>query len=73
MTIPATRDLMQRYLRKEGFTVCTASGGAQGLRMARQLQPAAITLDVIMPEMDGWIVLSALKADPACGHPGASC
>jgi signal transduction histidine kinase/DNA-binding response OmpR family regulator len=61
---PLQRDLMQRYLRKEGFTVCTASGGAQGLRMAGQLKPAAITLDVIMPEMDGWIVLSALKADP---------
>jgi CheY-like chemotaxis protein len=34
------------------------------LRLARSLKPAAITLDVIMPEMDGWIVLSALKADP---------
>jgi signal transduction histidine kinase/CheY-like chemotaxis protein len=67
---PLQRDLMQRYLRKEGFTVCAASGGAQGLRMARQLQPAAITLDVIMPEMDGWIVLSALKADPVlCDIP----
>jgi signal transduction histidine kinase/CheY-like chemotaxis protein len=67
---PLQRDLMQRYLRKEGFTVCTASGGAQGLRMARQLKPAAITLDVIMPEMDGWIVLSALKADPVlCDIP----
>jgi CheY-like chemotaxis protein len=38
--------------------------------MARQLRPAAITLDVIMPEMDGWIVLSALKADPVlCDIP----
>ena len=60
---PLQRDLMQRYLRKEGFTVCTASGGAQGLRMARQLLPAAITLDVMMPEMDGWSVLSELKDD----------
>jgi CheY-like chemotaxis protein len=59
------RDLMQRYLRKEGFTVVTASGGAQGLRLARQLLPAAITLDVMMPEMDGWMVLSTLKADLA--------
>ncbi len=57
------RDLMQRYLRKEGFTVCVASGGAQGLRMARQLLPAAITLDVMMPGIDGWSVLSALKGD----------
>jgi len=60
---PLQRDLMQRYLRKEGFSVCTASGGAQGLRLARQLLPAAITLDVMMPEMDGWGVLSELKAD----------
>jgi signal transduction histidine kinase/CheY-like chemotaxis protein len=60
---PLQRDLMQRYLRKEGFTVCTASGGAQGLRMARQLLPAAITLDVMMPDMDGWSVLSSLKGD----------
>ena len=60
---PMQRDLMQRYLRKEGFTVCAASGGAQGLRLARQLLPAAITLDVMMPDMDGWSVLSELKAD----------
>jgi signal transduction histidine kinase/CheY-like chemotaxis protein len=60
---PMQRDLMHRYLRKEGFTVCTATGGAQGLRLARQLLPAAITLDVMMPDVDGWSVLSELKAD----------
>jgi signal transduction histidine kinase/DNA-binding response OmpR family regulator len=57
------RDLMQRYLQKEGFTVRTASGGAEGLRLARTLRPAAITLDVMMPDMDGWSVLSSLKGD----------
>jgi len=67
---PLQRDLMQRYLRKEGFTVRTASGGAQGLRMVGQLRPAAITLDVIMPDIDGWNVLSSLKSDPAlCDIP----
>ncbi|HEV8659589.1 MAG TPA: response regulator [Thermoanaerobaculia bacterium] len=60
---PVQRDLMQRYLRKEGFTVTTASGGDEGLRLARQLLPAAITLDVMMPDLDGWSVLSALKED----------
>ena len=60
---PLQRDLMQRYLGREGYTVRTASGGAQGLRMARTMLPAAITLDVMMPDMDGWSVLSALKAD----------
>ncbi len=59
------RDLMQRFLDKEGFCVYTASGGEEGLRLARQLRPVAITLDVMMPDMDGWSVLSALKADPA--------
>src|SRR5437764_22057 len=57
------RDLMQRYLSKEGFTVRTADGGVEGLRLARQLLPAAITLDVMMPDMDGWTVLSTLKGD----------
>ena len=62
---PLQRDLMQRYLSKEGFMVHTASGGVEGLRLAKQLLPAAITLDVMMPDMDGWTVLSALKADIA--------
>ncbi len=61
----AVRDLMQRFLTKEGFRVVTAHGGEEGLRLARELRPDAITLDVMMPGMDGWAVLSALKADPA--------
>jgi CheY-like chemotaxis protein/anti-sigma regulatory factor (Ser/Thr protein kinase) len=60
----AVRDLMQRFLSKEGFRVVTAPGGEEGLRRARELRPDAITLDVMMPGMDGWAVLSALKADP---------
>jgi PAS domain S-box-containing protein len=61
---PAVRDLMQRYLDKEGFRAVTAANGREGLRLARQLRPRAITLDVLMPGMDGWDVLSALKSDP---------
>ncbi len=60
----AVRDLMQRFLTKEGFRVVPAAGGEEGLRLARELRPDAITLDVMMPGMDGWAVLSALKADP---------
>ena len=60
---PVQRDLIERFLGKEGFCVRTAAGGEAGLRLAGQLRPAAITLDVMMPEMDGWSVLSALKAD----------
>jgi CheY-like chemotaxis protein/anti-sigma regulatory factor (Ser/Thr protein kinase) len=58
------RDLMQRFLVKEGFRVVLAPGGEQGVRLAREMRPDAITLDVMMPGMDGWAVLSALKADP---------
>ena len=58
------RDLMRRFLAKEGFDVVTAAGGAEGLRLARELMPAVITLDVIMPDVDGWHVMQELKADP---------
>ena len=58
------RDIVERFLRKDGFEVATASSGEEGLRIAHKLQPAAITLDVMMPDMDGWSVLRALKADP---------
>jgi PAS domain S-box-containing protein len=58
------RDLVQRALAKEGYRVQSAASGAEGLALARQLKPAAITLDVMMPGMDGWAVLTALKADP---------
>jgi len=62
---PVQRDLLDRFLSKEGFCVRTAAGGDAGLRLARQLRPVAITLDVMMPDMDGWSVLAALKADAA--------
>ncbi|MDX2031005.1 MAG: response regulator [Blastocatellia bacterium] len=60
----AVQDLMQRFLSREGFRVAGALDGQEGLRLAERLQPAAITLDVMMPGMDGWAVLSALKANP---------
>jgi signal transduction histidine kinase/DNA-binding response OmpR family regulator len=62
------RDLMRRFLLSEGFTVHTASNGEEGLRLARRLLPLAITLDVMMPGLDGWTVLSTLKADPTVSH-----
>jgi PAS domain S-box-containing protein len=67
---PVQRDLLDRFLSKEGFCVRAAAGGDAGLRLARQLRPVAITLDVMMPDMDGWSVLAALKADAAlCDIP----
>jgi GAF domain-containing protein/DNA-binding response OmpR family regulator/anti-sigma regulatory factor (Ser/Thr protein kinase) len=61
---PTVRELMQRFLRSAGFNIVTAAGGEEGLRLAREVRPDAITLDVMMPGMDGWAVLAALKADP---------
>jgi adenylate cyclase len=58
------RDLMRRFLAREGFEVVTARDGAEGLALARELQPMLITLDVLMPGLDGWSVLESLKADP---------
>jgi len=59
----AQRDLMHAFLTKEGFYVRSAKSGEEGLRLAKQLRPVAITLDVMMPEMDGWSVLDSLKLD----------
>ena len=58
------RDLTSRFLLREGYTPRVACDGASGLALAKQLRPRAILLDVTMPGMDGWSVLSALKADP---------
>jgi GAF domain-containing protein/CheY-like chemotaxis protein len=62
---PTARDLLQRLLRAEGFHVLTAAGGEEGLRLVRAIHPDIITLDVMMPGMDGWAVLTQLKADSA--------
>lgn len=61
---PDARDLMTRCLSKQGFLVHSSASGEGGLQLAKELRPDAITLDVMMPSMDGWTVLSALKADP---------
>jgi len=61
---PAARELLEAFFRKEGFAVAVATTGPDGLRMARELRPAIITLDVMMPGMDGWAVLTQLKAEP---------
>jgi CheY-like chemotaxis protein len=58
------REVIGRYLERAGFSVVTADGGQEALRLARELHPAAITLDIMMPGIDGWTVLAALKGDP---------
>jgi len=59
------RDLLRRFLTKEGFRVMAAVSGEEGLRRARELRPSLITLDVVMSGMDGWTMLKTLKADDA--------
>jgi signal transduction histidine kinase/DNA-binding response OmpR family regulator len=61
---PQVLDILCRLLEAEGYEAIRASSGAEGLRLARELQPDAITLDVVMPGMDGWSVLATLKNDP---------
>ena len=58
------RDLMSRFLVRQGYAARLAADGASGLDLARRIHPRAILLDVTMPGMDGWSVLGALKADP---------
>jgi PAS domain S-box-containing protein len=59
----ASRDLLRRAIAPEGFHVEGAASGEEGIRLARELRPAVIALDVAMPGMDGWEVLRELKGD----------
>src|SRR2546427_11380254 len=60
---PSVRDLMSRFLTKLDFHVVAAANGEEGFRLAKQIRPLLITLDVVMPECDGWTVLNRLKSD----------
>ncbi len=65
---PNVREMMSRYLREQGYRVVTAADGVEGLHQVKRENPDLITLDVIMPELDGWAVLAALKTDAATAH-----
>jgi CheY-like chemotaxis protein len=60
---PSVRDLMSRFLTKLDFHVVAAANGEEGIRLAKQIHPLLITLDVVMPDCDGWTVLNRLKSD----------
>ncbi|MGB1013024.1 MAG: response regulator [Nannocystaceae bacterium] len=60
----AVHNVVQRLLTAEGYQLASARSGHEGLRMARELQPGMIILDVVMPDLDGWETLKLLKADP---------
>jgi signal transduction histidine kinase/DNA-binding response OmpR family regulator len=65
---PDVRELMRRHLEEHNFTVHLASSGGEGLEMVKRVQPDAITLDVLMPGIDGWGTLAALQADAETAH-----
>ena len=62
---PAAAELLTRQLANAGYRTEVAKSGQEALERARQLKPAAITLDIIMPELDGWEVITRLKSDEA--------
>ena len=61
---PNARDLLAATVRKEGYRVLEAPDGVTALALAREWHPDVVTLDVLMPRMDGWAVMTALKSDP---------
>ena len=61
---PNACELIARQVQRDGFTVTKASSGPEGIRLARETKPQLIILDILMPGMDGWAVLTALKTDP---------
>jgi PAS domain S-box-containing protein len=58
------REALRKFLTQKGFRAEAAASGEEGLCIARELHPLAIILDLVLPGMDGWAVLTALKADP---------
>jgi adenylate cyclase len=57
------RGILRQILTREGFDVTTAESGQQGIELAREIRPSLITLDVLMPGLDGWSTLQKLKRD----------
>ncbi|WP_281888586.1 response regulator [Paenibacillus sp. YYML68] len=60
---PFNERLMKRYLDKEGWSLVFADNGTTGIELARKLRPQVICLDIVMPGLDGWNVLTQLKKD----------
>jgi signal transduction histidine kinase/DNA-binding response OmpR family regulator len=62
---PAAAELLTRQIERAGFRTQVVRTGEQALVEARAQQPVAITLDILLPDLDGWEVLTRLKNDPA--------
>jgi DNA-binding response OmpR family regulator len=61
---PRGADLLRIYLSEAGYSVEVARDGAEGLEKIRRLTPGAVVLDILLPKLDGWAVLTQVKADP---------
>jgi CheY-like chemotaxis protein len=62
---PDMLTLISRNLSREGYSVVTASTGQEGIRLVNELHPVAVTTDILMPGMDGWMVMDSIKSNPA--------
>jgi DNA-binding response OmpR family regulator len=60
---PTIRDVLELYLKREGFTVLSASDGQTALRIARADKPDLVMLDLMLPQVDGWEVCRQLRAE----------
>ncbi len=60
---PDALQILRSYLVPEGYSVTVALSGDEGLKLAKEIKPALITLDIMMPQKDGWQVLRELKRD----------
>jgi signal transduction histidine kinase/DNA-binding response OmpR family regulator len=65
---PAVHEVLTPTLAKKGYRVLHATDGAEALDIMRKAPPDIVTLDVMMPKVDGWTVLGTMKADPALEH-----
>jgi CheY-like chemotaxis protein len=61
---PMALELVDTILRSAGFQILKADGGEEGVAVARRETPALIILDLLMPEVDGFMVVERLRADP---------
>jgi signal transduction histidine kinase/ActR/RegA family two-component response regulator len=61
---PTFQELMHRFLAQEGFEIISANNAIEAMQLATEVKPDVITLDVMMPQQDGWSVLMQLKSDP---------
>ncbi len=61
---PGARDLIAVFLQESGYSTAWADNGADAVRLAQSLTPAAITLDILLPDRDGLLILAQLKSNP---------